>query len=75
MKPSEARILEAAQRAGNLPWALKELASSIERDIDYRVMLVLEILRPVFLLVLAVAVGIFAIGMFLPLIKLINDFS
>ncbi len=75
LKTSEARILEAAQRAGNLPWALDELATSIERDIDYRVMLVLEILRPVFLLVMAVVVGIFVIGMFLPLLKLINDLS
>ncbi len=75
LRTSEGRILDAAQRAGNLPWALQEVATSIERDIDYRVMLVLEILRPVFLLMMAAVVGIFVIGLFMPLLKLINDLS
>lgn len=75
LRRSEARILEAAQRAGNLPWALEELSGSIERDASYRMAFVMEIIRPVFLLAVAVCVGIFAIGMFLPLVKLINDLS
>ncbi len=75
LKPAESRILEAAGRAGNLPWALIEVADSIERDVDYRTALVLEILRPVVLLAVSLPVAIFAIGMFMPLIKLINDLS
>jgi protein transport protein HofC len=75
IQPGEARILEAAGRAGNLPWALEEVAGSIERDVDYRTTLFLEILRPVILIMVPVLVGIFAIGMFMPLVKLINDLS
>lgn len=75
LKSSESRILEAASRAGNLPWALKEVAGSIERDVDYRTTYILEILRPAVLIAVSVIVGIFAIGMFLPLVKLMNDLS
>jgi len=71
----EARVLEAAQRAGNLPWALEELAGRVERDLNYNALLILEIVRPIVLLAVAILVGIFAIGMFLPLVKLINDLS
>jgi general secretion pathway protein F len=75
LRRSESRILEAAQRAGNLPWAMEELSGSIDRDASYRIALVVEIIRPAFILALAVCVGIFAIGMFMPLIKLLNDLS
>jgi protein transport protein HofC len=75
LTPSESRILEAAGRAGNLPWALKEVAGSIERDVDYRTTYLLEILRPVILIVVSVMVGIFAVGMFFPIVKLINDLA
>lgn len=75
LKPSESHILDAASRAGNLPWALSELAGSIERDVDYRTTYILEILRPAILVAIAVAVGVFAIGMFLPIIKLMNDLA
>lgn len=75
LRRSETRILEAAGRAGNLPWALEELSGRIERDVNYRMALLMEIIRPAFLFTVAVCVGIFAIGMFLPLVKLINDLS
>ena len=75
LRSSEARILDAAGRAGNLSWALREVAESIERDVDYRTTYLLEILRPAVLITISVAVGIFAIGMFMPLVKLVNDFS
>ncbi len=75
LKPSESRILEAASRAGNLPWALSEVAGSIERDVDYRTTYLLEILRPAILVAVSVAIGIFAIGMFMPLVKLMNDLT
>jgi protein transport protein HofC len=75
LRPAESHILDAASRAGNLPWALAELAGSIERDVDYRTTYLLEILRPAILIALSVIVGIFAIGMFLPIIKLMNDLA
>lgn len=72
---SEGRILESAARAGNLSWALRQLAERIERNVDYRMALVMEILRPAILISISLAVAIFVIGMFLPLVKLINDLS
>lgn len=75
LSKAEARILDSAQRAGNLPWALEELAGRIERDVDYRTAVLVEILRPVILMTVAIGVGLFVLGMFLPLIKLIYDLT
>ena len=75
LRRREAAVLEAARRAGNLPWALEHTARNVERRTEYRTSLVLEFARPLILLGFALVVGFFAIGMFLPLLKLINDLS
>ncbi len=75
LKPNEIALIETAQRAGNLPWALRALADSLDRRWLYRLKATLELLRPAAILVLGVLVGFVAIAMFLPLIKLLNDLS
>lgn len=69
---SEVRLLQSAQRAGNLSWALKAVAKSIERRINYRMALVREYVEPGMILVVGCVVGLFVIGLFLPLITLMN---
>ena len=71
----ETIVLETAEKTGNLPWALETLATNLERRSAFRVQVILEILRPVLLITVALVVGFIAFAMFMPLIKLMNDFS
>jgi type II secretory pathway component PulF len=69
---ADAAVLQSAERVGNLEWALEEMADSALRREIYRVQVLLQILFPVLLLVLAGLVFIFVVGLFLPLVKLIE---
>jgi type II secretory pathway component PulF len=71
--PAESRVFEAAERAGNLPWALREAADHIDRNRSHRLELGLEILRPLALLVIGLFVGLFAVGLFLPIVAIIRS--
>lgn len=71
----EARILHAAERVGNLPWALEEIASRIEQRRGDRWEVLLEIVRPFVLFVIGIVVGFVVISLFMPLVKLLNDLS
>ena len=75
LKPKEVTLIEAAQRAGNLPWALDTLADSLDRRWLFRLATIMELLRPVAILFLGAIVGFVAIAMFMPLVKLLNDLS
>ncbi|MCH9654079.1 MAG: type II secretion system F family protein [Planctomycetes bacterium] len=75
LAPSEVRLLQSAQRAGNLSWALKAVAKSIERRIDYRMALVREYFEPAIILGIGCVVGVFVIGLFLPLVSLMNSLA
>jgi type IV pilus assembly protein PilC len=72
LRPAESALFEAAERAGNLAWALEEMADSSVRRALYRLRVVVNILFPCGLLVLGVFVGMLVIGLFLPLISLIQ---
>lgn len=73
--PPEETLLAAAARAGNLPWALKELADEIERRQRLRVLAAFEFIRPVLVLAIGLAVAGYCIAWFLPIVHLINDQS
>lgn len=75
LTPSEVRLLQSAQRAGNLSWALKAIAKSIERRIDYRMALLREYLEPAMIVCLGCLVGAFVIGLFLPLVDLMHSLA
>jgi type IV pilus assembly protein PilC len=72
LQPVESALFEAAERAGNLAWALEEMADSSVRRALYRLRVVVNILFPCGLLVLGVLVGMLVVGLFLPLIGLIQ---
>jgi type II secretory pathway component PulF len=72
---ADVAVLSAAERAGNLPWALEEMADSALRRQTYRVQAVLQFLFPVLLLVLGFTVFLFVAGMFLPLVSLIQGLT
>lgn len=68
-------LLLAAQHAGNLGWALRELAASIESRLECRLRLLAEILRPAGLICIGSLIGVFVVSMFLPLVQLLHHLS
>jgi len=75
LRASETTLLESARRAGNLPWALRAVADKIARGHLARIRTLLEIGRSTFVILIGVVVGFVFAGFFLPLIKLISEFS
>ncbi len=75
LRQADAAVLSSAEDVGNLAWALRATADSIERQFDYRLQLFLEFFRPAALLACGAVIGVFVVGLFLPLIKLLGDLS
>ncbi len=72
---AEASLCAAAERMGNLPCVLRNLADTIEQRRARRLRYFSEILKPILICLLGILVGFIVIALFLPLIKLINGFS
>jgi protein transport protein HofC len=75
IRPTEAAVLASAERAGNLAWAMRELAENAERRFGYQLQLCTQILFPFVVLVFGGLVFFFVAGMFSPLVKLITELS
>lgn len=73
--PAEFAVLSAAERAGNLPWAMDEMGEGLMRRLTYRLMVVHQIVYPILLLLFGGVVATFSIGMMLPLISLIQGLT
>lgn len=73
LSPAEAAVLKAAERAGNLTWALQEMAASSERKLAYRLDVWSQWLTPMAVFSVALPIAFFALGMFYPLIQLIEE--
>ena len=69
---SDAAVFQAAQRVGNLQWALDEMADSAIRRLTYRLRFWLNVLFPVILVITGVLIGVLVIGLFWPLVGLIE---
>jgi type II secretory pathway component PulF len=72
---TDAALLAAAARVGNLDWALEEIAESAMRRQIYWLQSILQVMFPITLVFVGSVVGFFAIGLFLPLISLIQGLS
>ena len=75
LRSSDAAVLKSAERAGNLAWALRELAESKERGFNYRFAVWLEIIEPLLLVIAGLVVLFICVGFFMPLVKMIHDLS
>ncbi|MDQ3332721.1 MAG: type II secretion system F family protein, partial [Planctomycetota bacterium] len=71
----EAEFLAAAETAGNLDWALALLSDRIDDRRRRRFAMLVEVAQPVIVLMLGALVLFICLGIFLPLVKMINDFS
>ena len=72
---TDAALLSAAERTGNLEWGLAEMADSAMRRQAHKIQALVNVLFPVFLVVLGMFAALFTIGMFLPLISLIQGLA
>lgn len=72
---TEAAVLAAAQRAGNLPWALRAMADHAARRSTYRLQATLQMVFPLALLGLALAVAFMVVALFQPLVQLIGSLA
>ncbi len=68
-------VLAAAERNGNLPWALEELGDSYHRRAEFQLKAWSEFALPLVLLMIGLVVGMFVVAYFLPLVGLIIDLS
>jgi type IV pilus assembly protein PilC len=68
-------LLEMAERANNLDWALSALAESKERSLVHRWHVLMTLSVPVFTVAAGLVVMLICVGFFMPLVKLLNDLS
>jgi type II secretory pathway component PulF len=71
VRATDVAVLRSAERAGNLPWALRTTAESNERRVVFRLQALLHVAFLVVLAGLAVAAAVFVTAFFLPLIGII----
>ena len=72
---SDATVLRAAQRLGNLPWALREMADRSLRRLSFRVSAMQQIAFPLLIGLLAIPVVVTCIACIQPLVHLIEMMS
>ena len=75
IKRRKAALLASAERVGNLDWALRQLAGSIDSRIEFRFNMLLEFVRPLLLLFYGMIVATVVVGLFMPLIELLNELT
>jgi type II secretory pathway component PulF len=68
----EGVVFKAAERVGNLAWALDEMADSCVRRSAYRLRLFVSVAFPTVLIVVGVCFFFVQVGILMPLIKLIQ---
>jgi type II secretory pathway component PulF len=73
--PADVAVLSAAERVGNLDWALEEMADSALRRQTHWIQVAMQFLFPLTLLLLGAIVFLFALGMFTPLISLVQGLA
>jgi type II secretory pathway component PulF len=72
---AEQALLAAAERAGNLPWALRQIARRREKRAVYRLATALQLLYPAAILALGAFVGFYVVALFVPLVRLTEGLS
>lgn len=68
---AEVDLLQSAQAAGNLPWALETLSDAIVARFHHRLEWWLQILHPALILLLGLIVGVFAVAILGPVFSIL----
>jgi type II secretory pathway component PulF len=72
---ADVAVLHAAERVGNLPWAMREIADGTRRRLAYRLQAWLQVLFPAAIVVFGVLVMLFYLSYFVPLLSLIQKLA
>jgi len=72
---SQAALLQAAERTGNLGWALEELADAVLRRTALRAQATLHVVFPACLIAFGICVLLIAAGILMPLFSLIGNLA
>ncbi|QDU91105.1 Putative type II secretion system protein F [Pirellulimonas nuda] len=72
---SEAPLLDATQRAGNLPWGLRMIAQRRETASSFRSDLIQQIGLPLVIIAIGMFMAFYACALFVPLVKLIEGLT
>jgi type II secretory pathway component PulF len=72
VRATDGEVLASAREAGNLAWALAELASTSERRFATRFQAFVQSFFPLVVITLGMVVFIVAAGLFVPLVQLIQ---
>ncbi len=72
---ADVAVLKAAERVGNLAWALDEMADSALRRFSYRLRAVLAVGFPFVVLAFGLIVFVIVGGLFMPLVEMIQGLS
>jgi type II secretory pathway component PulF len=75
IRPAEVAVFQAATRAGNLAWALREMAESNRRRLNYRLYNVVQVIFPLAILTIGFVVMTYVVAYFLPLVSLIQNLT
>ena len=75
ISPAEQSLLQTAEQAGNLPWALRTVAARQEKRIVYRLAAAVQVLYPIVIVLLGGLVAFFVVSLFVPLVKLVEGLS
>ena len=75
IRPVELAVFQAAGRAGNLAWALREMADSNRRRLNYRMYMLVQLLFPLAIVAIALLIMVYIMSFFLPLISLIQSLT
>ncbi len=73
LSKADAAMLAAAQRNGNLSWALTEMAESFERRASHRLQALAQVILPLLLLPLGLVIMVLVVAYFAPLPLLIES--
>jgi type II secretory pathway component PulF len=75
IRDSDRGVLVAAREAGNLGWAMRELAETSDRRMLVRIQAAVQILFPLVVLLIGLIVFLIAVAYFSPLVLLIERLS
>ncbi len=75
LSDGELAVLAAAERNGNLPWALAELGDSLQRRAEFRLKFFGEFAFPLLVALVGLTVALIVVAYFLPLVNLIISLS
>jgi len=75
LRRADLAVLQAAQRVGNLPWALREMAASSRRRMAYRLAALVQVLMTVVVVAAGLVVMWVVVSLFLPLVTLIRHLA